>query len=167
MKLILCEDVDNLGHMGETVTVAPGYARNFLVPRKLAVPVDSASAKQVQHELGIIKRRETKVRTEQQAAAKKLEGVTVELKMRAGEGDKLFGSVTSAMIVDGLAAQGHLIEKKLIQLKDPIKELGIFPVPVRLGKDITAEIKVWVTPIEQPKVEEPEDFKEEDEDDDD
>ena len=167
MKLILCEDVDNLGHMGDTVTVAAGYARNFLVPRKLAVPVDSASAKQIEHELGIIKRRETKVRTEQQAAAKQLEGVTVELKMRAGEGDKLFGSVTTSMIAENLAEQGHSIEKKMINLKDPIKELGIFTVPVKLGKDITADIKVWVSAIEQPKVEEPEDFKEEEEDDDD
>lgn len=163
MKLILCEDVDNLGHMGDTVNVADGYARNYLVPRKLAVPVESASAKQIQHEMGIIKRREAKVRADQQAAAKTLEGVTVELKMRSGEGDKLFGSVTTAMIAEGLAEQGHEIDKKAIQLKEPIKELGIFTVPVRLGKDISADIKVWVSPLEPPKAEEPEIEEEHDE----
>lgn len=148
MKLILCEDVDNLGHMGETVTVADGYARNYLVPRKLAVPVDSASAKQVEHELGIIRRREEKLRAQQTEQARKLDGVTVEIKVRAGEGDKIFGSVTAAQIAEQLAAQGHEVDRKSIQLKDHIKELGIFTVPVRLGKGIEASIRVWVSPIE-------------------
>jgi len=148
MKLILCEDVDNLGHMGDTVTVADGYARNFLVPRKMAVPVDSASAKQVEHELGIIRRREEKLRAQQMEYARKLEGVTVEIKVRAGEGEKIFGSVTAAQIAEQLAAMGHEIDKKAVQLKDHIKELGIFTVPVRLGKGVEANIRVWVSSIE-------------------
>ncbi|HNR31553.1 MAG TPA: 50S ribosomal protein L9 [Candidatus Hydrogenedentes bacterium] len=151
MKLILCEDVDKLGHMGDTVTVADGYARNFLVPRKLAVPVSSASAKQVQHELGIIRRREEKLRAEQSAQARKLEGVTVEIKVRAGEGDKIFGSVTGAQIAEQLVALGHEIDKKAVLLKEHIKELGIFTVPVRLGKGIEANVRVWVSPLEPEK----------------
>lgn len=167
MKLILCEDVDNLGHMGDTVNVADGYARNFLVPRKLAVPVQSASAKQIQHEMAIIKRREEKVRAAQQSLAKQLENVTIEIKMRAGEGDKLFGSVTTANIADQLTELGYEVNRKGIELAEPIKELGIFTVPVKLGKGVTGSVKVWVSPIEPPP--EPEavpDFKEEADDDD-
>lgn len=148
MKLILCEDVDNLGHMGDTVTVADGYARNFLVPRKMALPIDSAGAKEVEHQLAIIRRREEKLRAQQAEQARKIEGVTVEFKMRAGEGEKIFGSVTSANIAEKLAELGHDIDKRLIQLKEHIKELGIFTVPVRLGKGIEANVKVWVTAIE-------------------
>lgn len=155
MKLILCEDVDNLGHMGETVNVADGYARNFLVPRKLAVPVASASAKQIAHELGIIRRREEKVRAQQMDLAKRMEGVSIEIKVRAGEGDKIFGSVTSAQIAEQLTALGHTVDKKMVQLKENIKELGIFPVPVKLGKGVEASVKVWVTAIE-PENTEPE-----------
>ncbi|MFP4501994.1 MAG: 50S ribosomal protein L9 [Candidatus Hydrogenedentota bacterium] len=148
MKLILCDDVENLGHMGETVTVADGYARNYLVPRKLAVPVQSATAKQVAHEMAIIKRREEKVRAAQQAEAKQLEGVTVEVKMRAGEGGKLFGSVTTAAIAEQLADLGHNVARKAIALQEPIKELGMFTVPVKLGRDVHADVKVWVTSID-------------------
>lgn len=153
MKLILCEDVDNLGHMGDTVNVADGYARNFLVPRKLAVPVESASAKQIEHELAIIRRREEKIRAQQMDLAKKIEGVSIEIKVRAGEGDKIFGSVTAAQIAEQLAALGHPVEKKMVQLKENIKELGIFPVPVKLGKGVEASVKVWVTAIEPEKTE--------------
>ena len=153
MKLILCEDVDNLGHMGDTVTVADGYARNFLVPRKLGVPVDSASAKQIEHEMAIIRRREEKIRAQQMEIAKKIEGVSVEIKVRAGEGEKIFGSVTAAQIAEQLAALGHPVEKKMVQLKENIKELGIFPVPVKLGKGVEASVKVWVTAIEPEKPE--------------
>jgi len=147
MKVILCEDVENVGKMGATVNVAPGYARNYLFPRRLAVMAESASAKQIEHELGIIKRREEKRRAAMAEVAKKLEGVTVELKMRAGEEDKLFGSVTTAMIADQLREQGHDIDRKLIHLEEPIKTLGIFMVPVRLASGIEAQIKVWVTSL--------------------
>lgn len=153
MKLILCEDVDNLGHMGDTVNVADGYARNFLVPRKMAVPVESASAKQIEHELAIIRRREEKIRAQQMDLAKKIEGASIEIKVRAGEGDKIFGSVTAAQIAEQLAALGHPVEKKMVQLKENIKELGIFPVPVKLGKGVEASVKVWVTAIEPEKTE--------------
>jgi len=149
MKVILCEDIANLGKMGSSVKVADGYARNYLLPRKLAVNADSASAKQIEHEMAIIKRREEKQKAAIAEVAKKLEGVTVEIKARAGEEDKLFGSVTNAMIAEKLAEAGHEIDRKLIVLEEPIRTLGIFTVPVRLGHGVEAEVKVWVSAIEE------------------
>lgn len=145
LKVILRDDVENLGNMGETVRVAPGYARNFLIPRKLAVLAESASAKQIEHELKIIKKREDKKRAELKDVAKLLETVTVDLQVRAGEGDKLFGSVTTLHIADRLAELGHTVDKKSIKLDEPIKQLGIYTLPVRLGVGVEAHIKVWVT----------------------
>jgi len=149
MKVILCQDVANLGKMGASVKVADGYARNYLLPRKLAVQADSASAKQIEHELRIIRRREEKERTALQQFAKTLEGVTVELQARAGEEDKLFGSITTAQIAEKLAEMGHTVDRKHIELEEPLKTLGIFSVPVRLGRGVEAAIKVWVTPIQE------------------
>lgn len=148
MKIILCDDVDNLGEMGQTVTVADGYARNFLIPRRLAVRADSASAKQIEHELAIIKKREEKRRAEQAKVAKALEKLTVEIQVRAGEGDKIFGSVTAGHIAEKLAEMGHEINRKAIQLPEPIKSLGIFKVTVKFPGSITADVKVWVTGID-------------------
>ncbi len=149
MNVILCEDVENVGEMGNTVKVADGYARNFLIPRKLAVRADSASAKQIEHEMRIIKKREEKKRAEQAQLAKKLEGVTIEFKVRAGEGDKIFGSVTSAHIAEKLSELGHEISKKSIQLAEPIKALGVFSAPVKMPGGIEAKLKIWVTKIEE------------------
>lgn len=153
MKVILCEDVPNLGEMGATVKVAPGYARNFLLPRKLAVPAESASAKQIEHEMAIIKKREEKRRVEQSAYAKEIEKLTVEIKARAGEQDRLFGSITTSMIAEKLKELGHTIDRRKIQLDEAIKALGIYTVPVRLMSGVEAQLKVWVTPIEEPKPE--------------
>ena len=147
MKVILCEDVPNLGKMGASVKVADGYARNYLLPRKLAVNAESASAKQIDHEMQIIRRREEKLVAAMNQFAKKLEAVTVEIKARAGEEEKLFGSVTNAMIAEKLAELQIEIDRKQIMLDDPIRALGIFTVPVRLGHGIEASLKVWVTPI--------------------
>ena len=149
MKVILSQDVANLGKMGATVSVADGYARNFLLPRKLAVRADSGSAKQIDHEIRVIRRREEKQRAVLTTLAKSLEGVTVEIKARAGEEDKIFGSVTAAHVAEKLAEIGHQIDRKAIMLDEPIKALGIFGVPVRLANGIEATIKVWVTAIEE------------------
>ncbi len=173
MKVILCEDVPNLGEMGTTVKVAPGYARNYLLPRRLAVPAESASAKQIEHELSIIRKREDKRRVEQGKYAKELEKVTVELKARAGEQDRLFGSITTTMIAEKLKELGHEIDRRKIHLDEPIKALGIYSVPVRLMSGVDAHVKVWVTAIEEPKPEVLEEeesissFRDEDDDDDD
>jgi len=145
IKVILCDDVDSVGHIGETVKVAPGYARNFLIPRKLAVLAESASARQIEHELKIIKKREERKRAHLKDVAKVIEAVTVDIQVRAGEGDKLFGSVTNANIADRLAELGHKIDKKQIKLEEPIKQLGIFMVPAKLGVGVEAQIKVWVS----------------------
>ena len=151
MNVILCDDVENLGEMGQTVKVADGYARNFLIPRRLAVKADSASAKQIEHEMAIIKRREEKRRAEQSKIAKELEKLTVEIKVRAGEGDKIFGSVTAGHIAEKLAEMGQEVNRKNLVLAEPIKSLGIFKVALKFPGGIEAEIKVWVTGIEEAK----------------
>jgi large subunit ribosomal protein L9 len=151
MKVILCEDVDNLGHMGDEVKVADGYARNFLLPRRLAVQADSASARQIEHELAIIRRREKKRQAEMTDVAKTIEALTVEIKMRAGENEKLFGSVTTSHISEKLAELGHDVDRRKMKLAEPIKSLGIYSVPVRLAREVEAQLKVWVTPIDEPK----------------
>lgn len=150
MKVILCQHVANLGEMGDTVNVSGGYARNYLIPRKLAVSVDSASANQIEHELRMIKKREEKVRARLRDVAKEMESVTLEFKMRAGEDEKLFGSVTSAHIADRLRTLGHEVDRKGIRLAEPIKSLGIYLVPVKLGSGVEANIRVWVM-AEQPE----------------
>ena len=144
MKVILCEDVDNLGHMGETVNVAPGYARNFLLPRRFAVHSDSASAKQIEHELRIIKKREEKLRKEMMLVKGRLDGIKLEFTARAGEDGKLFGSITSLHIAQKLDEFGHDVDRKKIQLKDHIKTLGNHEVKVRMMKDLDATITVTV-----------------------
>ena len=148
MNVILCENVDNLGVMGQRVKVADGYARNYLTPRKLAVQADSATAKQIDHELHIIKRREEKKRTEFTALADKLRSVTLEFKMRAGDEDKIFGSVTTAMIAEKLNESGIEVTRKQIVLEEPIKTLGIFSVVVKLFPGIDAAVNVWVVGLQ-------------------
>jgi large subunit ribosomal protein L9 len=149
MKVILCQDVANVGRMGASVSVAEGYARNYLLPRKLAVQADSGSAKQIDHEMKIIRRREERRRAEMTEVAKKMETLTIEIKARAGEEEKIFGSVTTANIAEKLGEAGYVIDKKQIVLDEPIKSLGIFIVPVRLAPGIEASVKVWVSPIEE------------------
>jgi len=148
MKVILSEDVENVGGMGATVSVADGFARNFLIPRKLAMQADSASAKQIEHEMAIIRRKEERRKAEFGRLAKDLEKVTIEIQMRAGEEEKLFGSVTTAMIAEKLEEKGHAVDRKKIALAEPIKSLGIFTVPVKLGCGVETTIKVWVSAIQ-------------------
>ncbi len=149
MKVILSENVPNVGKMGETVKVADGFAHNYLLPRKLAVSAASSSAKEIDHQMRVIRRKEEKLRAVLAAAAKALEGVTVEIKARAGEEDKIFGSVTTAQIAEKLAEAGHTVDRKTIMLDEPIKSLGIFAVPVRMASGIEATVKVWVSALEE------------------
>jgi large subunit ribosomal protein L9 len=145
VKVILSENIAHLGEIGAEVKVSEGYARNFLLPRKLAVSADSGSAKQIEHEKKIIANREAKMRDALSSVAKDIEKLTVEIKARAGEGDKLFGSVTTSNIADGLKELGHEIDRRNITLAEPIKALGIFTVQVKLGAGVEATVKVWVT----------------------
>jgi large subunit ribosomal protein L9 len=144
MEVILREDIDNLGNRGEIVKVAPGFARNFLLPKRLAVPATDANRKIVEQERQAHLRREAKVKGEAEDLSKLLTGVSVTIAQKAGEQDQLFGSVTAKDVADALAAKNFTIDRRKIQLDEPIKQLGEFKVPVKLHKDVNAEVTVVV-----------------------
>jgi len=144
MEVILREDIEKLGSRGEVVKVAPGYARNFLIPKRLAVAATESNKKIVEQERQAHLRREAKAQGEAEDLAKMMNGVTVTIRQKAGENDQLFGSVTVKDIADALAAQNYTIDRRKIQLDEAIKQLGEFKVPVRLHKNVTAEITVVV-----------------------
>ena len=144
MEVILREDIEKLGSRGEVVKVAPGYARNFLIPKRLAVMATESNKKIVEQERQAHLRKEAKQIGEAQDLAKIMSGVSVTITQKAGENDQLFGSVTSKDVGDALAAKNYTIDRRKIQLDEPIKQLGEYKVPVRLHKDVTAEITVLV-----------------------
>ena len=144
-ELILREDVNNLGSRGDVVKVAAGYARNFLLPRRLAVAATDSNRKIVEQERQSHLRKEAKLAGEAQDLAKLLGAVTITIARKAGESDQLFGSVTAADIADALTAQKYQIERRKIQLDEPIRTLGEHKVPVRLHKEVLAEVTVNVT----------------------
>ena len=144
MQIILQEDIDKLGHRGDIVTVKPGYARNFLLPRKLAIEATSGNMKAVERIRASLAK---KTATELDAAQKQaglLNGVALKFARKTGENDQMFGSVTSADIAEALAAQGFKIDKRQIQLTEPIKAIGERDVTVKVFRDVTAVIKVTV-----------------------
>jgi large subunit ribosomal protein L9 len=145
MEIILREDIDNLGTRGQVVKVAEGYARNFLLPKKLAVAATDSNRKIVEQERQAHLRKEAKEVGEAQELAKLVGAVTVTISRKAGESDQLFGSVTAADISDALTAQKYNVERRKIQLDEPIRTLGEHKVTVRLHRDVTAEITVNVT----------------------
>ncbi len=144
MDVILRQDVEKLGSRGQVVKVAPGYARNFLLPNKIAVPATDANRKIVEQERQAHLRREAKLKSEAEDLAKLVNGVSVTIAQKAGENDQLFGSVTSGNIADALEQKHFTIDRRKIQLDEPIKQLGEYKVPVRLHKDVTAEVTVTV-----------------------
>jgi large subunit ribosomal protein L9 len=144
MEVILREHVENLGQRGEVVKVANGYARNYLLPRKLALTVTEGNRKQIERERKVAETREAEERHSAEAIATRLADVVVTIQRRVGETEALYGSVTSADIAESLAAKGFEIERRRIQLAEPIKQLGEFPVPLRLHRDITATVNVVV-----------------------
>ena len=144
MEVILREDIVNLGTRGQVVKVAPGHARNFLLPKKLAVTATGSNKKIIEQERQGHLRKEAKLQTEAQDLSKLMTGVSITINQKSGENDQLFGSVTSKDVADGLAAKGFTIDRRKIQLDEPIKTLGEFKVPVRLHKDVTAEVTVVV-----------------------
>jgi large subunit ribosomal protein L9 len=144
MEVILRQDVEKLGSRGQVVKVAPGYARNFLLPNKIAVPATDANRKIVEMERQAHVRKEAKQKGEAEDLAKLVNGVSVTIVQKAGENDQLFGSVTSKDIAEALAAQRFEIDRRKIQMEEPIKQLGDYKIPVRLHKDVTAEITVHV-----------------------
>jgi large subunit ribosomal protein L9 len=140
MEVILREDVEKLGARGQLVKVAPGYARNFLLPKRLAVAATEANKKIVEQERQAALRRDAKEVADAQELAKLMSTVTVTVAQKAGENDQLFGSVTAKDIADLLEKQGYTIERRKIQLHEPIKTLGEHKVPVRLHRDVTVDI---------------------------
>ena len=144
MEVILRQDVEKLGSRGQVVKVAPGYARNFLLPNKIAVAATDANRKIVEQERQAHVRKEAKQKGEAEDLAKLVNGVSLTIAQKAGENDQLFGSVTSKDIAEGLAAQHFEIDRRKIQMDEPIKQLGDYKIPVRLHKDVTAEIAVHV-----------------------
>ncbi len=144
MEIILRQAVENLGHPGDVVTVKNGYARNFLLPRGIAFEATPGNLKRINAERSRLEAAENERRDGASDLAKKLEEVQLTFSARVGEEGKLFGSVTSSDIAEQLAAQGFNIEKRLIDLHEPIKALGVYRVPVKLHADVKPEIRVWV-----------------------
>lgn len=144
MKVILKEDVKNLGAMGDIVNVTPGYARNFLLPKGLAADADVKNIKALEHERRIIEERRKKLRDKAQGLADQLSAVAVSLKAKAGEEGKLFGSITNKDIAEALAEKGYQVDRKKIVLEEPIKRIGTHQVEVKLGHDVTASVTVEV-----------------------
>ena len=150
MDVILREHVENLGNRGEVIKVADGYARNFLLPRKLALPATEANKRRVERERHIFEAKEAEEKQTAEAAAARLAGVNLSFARRVGEHDTLYGSVTSADIAEALAAQEVEVDKRKILLPEPLKQLGEFAVPVRLHREVTADLKVAVVKLEDP-----------------
>lgn len=144
MELILREDIEKLGQRGQLVKVTAGYARNYLLPRKLAVAANESNKKIVEQERQAHLRRETKVEAEAQELAKLMSAVDVTIAQKAGENDQLFGSVTAGDIVVALEKLGYTIDRKKIQLDEPIKTLGDFKVTVKLHRGVSLELPVHV-----------------------
>jgi large subunit ribosomal protein L9 len=144
MEVILREHVDNLGRRGDVVKVAEGYARNYLLPRKLALAVTEGNRRQIDREKKIAEVREAQEKTEAEAYAQRLTQTAVEIARRVGENETLYGSVTSADIAHALAAKGFEIDKRKIQLPEPLKAVGEVHVPVKIHRDVTAQVLVKV-----------------------
>jgi len=147
MEVILKQTIDTLGEEGDVVKIKDGYGRNYLLPRKLAVLANKANLSILAKEQSAIVARKKLQREEAEAIAKKIAGATVVIEHRSGEGDKLYGSVTSADIAAKLAELGITVDKKKIVLDEPIKTLGITMVPVKIAYQVGADIKVEIVPL--------------------
>ena len=146
MKVILKEDIKKIGIMGQTVTVADGFARNYLVPKGLAVQANIKNMKSLEHAKKVIQEKAKKTKTSVQDFADRLSKITLVIKAKAGEEGKLFGSVTTMDIAEQLKNEGIEIDKKKIDLEDTIKEIGDYDIEIRLYKDVKCTVKVVVEP---------------------
>ena len=144
MKIILTENVERLGEAGDIVEVKNGFARNYLLPRNLALSANKGNMavyKEVRRQReaqGLREQREARVK------AKKLENVSLNVAVTVGEGDRIFGSVTAQQIADLLTEQGHEIDRRIVQMEEPIRALGVYDVPIRLHPEVEVTVKVWV-----------------------
>jgi large subunit ribosomal protein L9 len=144
MEVILREHIDNLGRRGEIVKVADGYARNYLLPRKLALLATEGNKQRIARERATFEAKETEERKIAEALAARMAGVEVAITRRVGETEALYGSVTSSDIAEALAAKGFELDRRKIQLQEPIKKLGEFSVPIRLDRDVTVAVTIKV-----------------------
>ena len=146
MEIILREDVEKVGARGAVVKVADGYARNYLFPKRLAVPATESNKKIVEQEREAYLRREAKLKGEAESLGQMMSNIRLTFRQRVGENDQLFGSVTAKDIADALEAQNYHIERRKVQLEEPIRTLGEHKVSLRLHRDVNAEITVVVEP---------------------
>jgi large subunit ribosomal protein L9 len=151
MEIILRETIDNLGRAGQVVKVADGYARNYLLPRKLAYPATPGNVKVIEAERQSLLRKEAKQKDDAEKLQQMLERVEITIRRKVGEHDTLYGSVTNSDIAEELEKKGFNIEKRKIHMDDHIKSVGEFSIPIRLFKDVTAHIKVRIEPETEEK----------------
>lgn len=144
MKVFLKEDVRSLGKMGEVVNVADGYARNYLIPKDIAVEANMKNVREFEHQKKTIKERADKIRESSKNLADKLSAITLTIKAKAGEEGKLFGSVTTMDIAEALKSEGHDIDKKKIHMEEPIKRLGSYTAEIKVHPEVTAKVAVQV-----------------------
>ena len=144
MKIILRQDHEKLGNLGDVVEVKDGYARNYLVPRKIAFAATEGNLRALEEEKKQASERQKKDLRQAENVSKELEKISITLQMKVGEDEKLFGSVTSQMIADALKEKGLTIDKRIIELEEPIKALGIYTINLKLHTNVTGKVKVWV-----------------------
>lgn len=144
MRLILRTDIEQLGKRGEVVRVAPGYGRNYLLPKGLAYEYSDANMKRVEKERKVLQIKQLKEKQEAEELGGRIAAVSCTIVKKVGESDTLYGSVTNADIAEALHREGFSIDKRRILLDEPIKALGIYTIPIRLHPEVTCELKVWV-----------------------
>lgn len=144
MQVILKEDVPNLGRSGDVVNVKPGYGRNYLIPRGLAVYATPKNVSRIDHEKRVIEKRSQKLLKDAQAVKDRIEQLSINISRPVGAGDKLYGSVGTRDIADALKDAGVPVDHRKIVLEEPIKSLGMFTVDIKLARDVVAKLKVWV-----------------------
>ncbi|MCX7985089.1 MAG: 50S ribosomal protein L9 [Bacteroidetes bacterium] len=144
MKIILRKDTESLGKAGDVLVVKDGYARNYLIPRGIALEATEGNLRQIEEERRQLERRLERERKSAEVLASQLEKISLTIKMKVGEEEKLFGSVTAQMIAEALEAKGITLDKRHIELDEPLKTLGIFEVPVKLAAGVTSKVKVWI-----------------------
>ena len=144
MKVILRQDVPELGNAGELIEVKDGYGRNFLFPKNMAIPATKSSMNAIQEVKKQSEQRERKLRNEAEVVKDRIEKISLTTEVLVGDEDKVFGSVTNSDIAELLSKQGITVDKRMIELENPIKALGVYTVPVKVAKDVKADLKLWV-----------------------
>jgi large subunit ribosomal protein L9 len=144
MRIVLREDIDKLGRRGETIDVANGYARNYLLPKRKALTATAGNLKSIERERHRYVVQQAKEKEEAEVIARRVSGIQATIVRKVGENEVLYGSVTASDIAEHLEKEGIVVDKRRIQIDEPIKVLGIYTVPIRLHPEVTAELKVWV-----------------------